>query len=141
MKESERDFLKGIDKQLRNDTVYTIDICNREYTNPKEKEYIEALKGVTNTISKQLNKNVARENDFWDNFNKRLAAQEGRREIERLIEIAENRSYVLQGRLNTAKEIENEELIEKYNQEIAENDKNLEIYRAKYKEYKAALEG
>lgn len=112
-----------------------------DYTEQERAAQKNALKGMLGNINKQINHNLAQEANFWDSFNKRQAAQEEREEIERLLEIAEDRNNYLKARLEDAEARENEELIGQYNKEIAENDKNLEIYRTKYQEYKAAAEG
>lgn len=108
-----------------------------DYTKQEKAAQENALKGVIKDLNKQINHNLAKQADFWDRFNKSQAAQEGREEIERLLEIANNRNDYLKARLEEAEARENEELIEKYTQEIEENSKNLDFYSSKYQEYKA----
>ena len=116
-------------------------LWNHEQTAQERKITDDAIKEMLKPINEEIKRNHAREANFWDNFHKRNAAQEGREEIERLLEIAHDRNDYLSGRLREAEAQGNEELIAQYNKEIAENDKNLELYRGKYEEYKAAEEG
>lgn len=172
MRESTRESLREIGKQLHDDRIAAVDLEKAleqkktedrwaqewkaeearkkveieryrrgDFTEQERAAQQNALKGILGHINKQINHSLAQEANFWDSFNKRQAAQEGREEIERLLEIAEDRNDYLKARLEDAEARENEELIEQYNKEIAENDKNLEIYRTKYQEYKTAAEG
>ena len=102
MKLSEREFLDGINSQLHNDTVTTVNVFDREPMSQKEREYKAALQGTVKAISKEMNKNIAIENAIWDRMNKQQAAQEGQKDIERLLEIAEDRNDYLQRRLEAA---------------------------------------
>ena len=114
----------------------------REGLNDQERKASEgALREMLKPINEQIKRNQAREANFWDNFNKRNANQEGREQVERLLEIAQDRNDYLNGRIREAEEMGNDLLLEQYTQEKAENDKNLELYRGKYEEYKAAEEG
>ena len=112
-----------------------------DFTESERSAFKEGLRECAKVLGEQTKKSAAEEAHFWDNFNRRQAAQEGRGEIERLLEIAEDRNDYLSGRLREAEAQGNEELVAQYTQEKAENDKNLELYRGKYEEYKAAAEG
>ena len=116
-------------------------LWNHEQTAEERKISDDAIKEMLKPINEEIKRNQVREANFWDNFYKHNAAQEGREEIERLLEIAQERNDYLSGRLREAEAQENEELIAQYTQQKAENDKNLELYRGKYEEYKAAAEG
>ena len=112
-----------------------------DFTESERSAFKEGLRECAKVLGEQTKKSAAEEAHFWDNFNRRQAAQEGREEIERLLEIAEDRNDYLSGRLREAEAQGNEELVAQYTQEKAENNKNLELYRGKYEEYKTAAEG
>lgn len=116
-------------------------LWNHEQTAEERKISDDAIREMLKPINEQIKHNQAREAKFWDNFNKRNANQEGREQVERLLEIAQDRNDYLNGRIREAEEMGNDLLLEQYAQEKAENDKNLELYRGKYEEYKAAAEG
>ena len=119
-----------------------IERIRREGLNEQEHKASEApLMEMLKPINEQIKHNQEREANFWDNFNKHNANQEGREQIERLLEIAQDRNDYLNGRIREAEEMGNDLLLEQYTQEKAENDNNLELYRGKYEEYKAAEEG
>ena len=102
----------------------------------------EALKNmVLPTINAQIAANHAKEAQFMDKISNLGTAQEGREQIERLLEITQDKADYINKRIEDAKAQGNELLLEEYTQEKAEVDKDLEIYRGKYEEYKAAAEG
>ena len=114
---------------------------HNQYTPEERKKSEEALREMLKPISEQIKHNQVREAAFWDNFNKRQSNQEGREQIERLLEIAQERNDYINARIKDAEAQGNEFLLEQYTQEKADNDKNLELYRGKYEEYKKAAEG
>lgn len=119
-----------------------IERYRREGLNEQERKANEgAISEMLKPINEQIKHNQAREANFWENLYKRNANQEGREQVERLLEIAQDRNDYLNGRIREAEEMGNDFLLERYAQEKAENDKNLELYRGKYEEYKAAAEG
>ena len=59
-----------------------------EFTESERSAFKEGLRECAKVLGEQTKKSAAEEAHFWDNFNRRQAAQEGREEIERLLEIA-----------------------------------------------------
>lgn len=111
-----------------------------EYTPQERKATAEAMKGVLKDLKKRINADLTREAKLADRLSQRNAAQEGREQIERLLEIAQDRNDYLTARIEAATAQENEYLLEKYTQEKAKNDKDLKLYRSKYEEYKGATQ-
>jgi hypothetical protein len=108
----------------------------------EEKAALEnGFRKMLDGINQQLNRNITRESKFWDDFNKHEAAKKEHENVERLLEIAEDRNDYLKAKLEDAQARDNKTLIEHYNSEMSRNDKDLELYRSKYEETKAAIEG
>ena len=111
------------------------------FTEEEKAAQANGFRKMLDGINQQLNRNITRESKFWDDFNKHEAAKKEHEEIERLLEIAEDRNDYLKAKLEDAQARDNKTLIEHYNSEISRNDKALELYSSKYKETKEALEG
>ena len=112
-----------------------------EYTEEERKASEDAMREMLAPIEEQIKRERAKEASFYDGLNDQKRILEGREQIERLLEIAQDRNDYLNIRLKEAEAQGNDILIEQYAQEKADNDKNIELYRGKYEEYKAAAEG
>ena len=112
-----------------------------EYTPQERQASEEAIKEMLKPIEEQIKANRAKTAQLYDGLNKQPMNQEGREQIERLLEITQDKNDYLTARIEEATAQGNEVLLERYTQEKADNDKDLELYRGKYEAYKAAAEG
>ena len=112
-----------------------------EYTEQERKASEEAMREMLAPIEEQIKKERAKEVSFYEKLNNHKSNQEGREQVERLLEIARDKDAYLNTMIREAEAQGNDILIEQYTQEKADNDKNIELYRGKYEEYKAAAEG
>lgn len=95
-----------------------------------QKAYDEALKEFTNSINADIeaqNKKAAAE---MAKINDYINAQKEREQIERLLEIAENKALSLDAQIAAAEG--NEALLEKLNNEKADIESDIKFYKAKF---------
>lgn len=92
-------------------------------------------------IKEQIAGTIARETAIADKLNRIGRSQEGREQVERLLEITRERQDYINGRIKDAEAQGNEALLNEYTQEKADVEKDLEIYLSKYEQFKAEAEG
>lgn len=92
-------------------------------------------------IREQIAGTIARETAIADKLNRIGRSQEGREQVERLLEITRERQDYINGRIKEAEAQGNEALLNEYTQEKADVEKDLEIYLSKYEQFKAEAEG
>lgn len=113
-----------------------------ERTANEEKALTEGLKEMLGSMRAEMEEKrkaeEAKAAALWDGISSALTTPEGLKNIEDLLEIENNKAAYLNSRIEEAKEEGNEALLEKYQEAKAANDKNIELYRSKYEEYKAA---
>lgn len=119
-----------------------IERYRREGLNEQERKASEAaLMEMLKPINEQINHTKAREAAIMDKINLNANNQEGKAQIDRLLEITREKQDYINARIKEAETQGNELLLEEYTQEKADIEKDLEIYLSKYEEYKAAEEG
>ena len=113
-----------------------------ERTANEEKALTEGLKEMLGSMRAEMEENrkaeEARAAAFWDGISSALTTPEGLKNVEDLLDMENDKAEKLKARIEEAKAEGNEALLEKYQEEKAANDKNIEFYRNKYEEYKAA---
>lgn len=105
---------------------------------PKEdqKAHEEGVKELLGALKPGIDKSINEHMTFWDSFNTSMTDNEENEAGERLIEIREERSDLLDLRIREAEALGNEIAAERYKKEKEANEKKIEAYREVLKDDK-----